>query len=934
MAAPNIQSIQKFISYASNLKGDERAEAQVFCDRLFQAFGYQGYKEAGATLNYSIRRKGHHTKFADLVLPSKLLLEMKSRGERLEKHYEQIFNYWVTLVPNRPRYAVLCNFEEFWVYDFDQQIDEPMDKIALNALKDRISAFSFLLPEPKEPIFSNNRVEVTKDAANRVASVFNMVIERKEDRECAQRFILQCVIAMFSEDIGLLPENLFASLLEESRKGGSSYDLLGGLFSQMNKKTPAKAGKYRAVPYFNGGIFSKVEPIELNKKELDALIQAANENWSKVNPAIFGTIFQNSMDQCRRHSTGAYYTSEADIYKIISPTIAQPLKEKIDNAKTLKDLMALQKQLQALHVLDPACGSGNFLYVGFRELRRLELMLLTKIYENFGGKAFALADKQSVSIKQFFGIEKDPFGAELAKVTLMLAKQLSIKESLEWFKSLGKQADALDLFDPARLPLDNLDKNILCKDALFIEWPRANIIIGNPPFLAKNKMKTELGADYVQKVRSQFPEVPGRADYCVYWFHKAHDHLPINGRGGLVGTNTIRQNYSREGSLDYIISHEGTITEAVAEQNWSGDASVHVSIVNWIKGEMSGKKRIFQQKDKGEWDCNEVDRINASLSIETDVTTAVVLNINADSKVCYQGQTHGHKGFLLPPLEAIKMIQRNKKNQKILFPYLIGDELLSSSTPKPERYVIDFQSMDLINASTYPEPFQYIKKHVFPEKTLNPKYATYWWRLWRSRGELIQQLTKQQRYIACSRVTKHPIFEFISTKIHPSDALQVFALQDDYSYGIIQSQLHMKWFVTKGSTHGKTPRYTSNTVFDTFPWPQTPTIESIQKIAKASLNLRKLRSTLMLETGHSLRDLYNLMGMPGLNPLRDAHNLLDRAVFDAYKTNDKENHLEFLLNLNHKLAEQEAKGKSILGPGLPKWISDLENFVTTDCILP
>ena len=314
----------------------------------------------------------------------------------------------------------------------------------------------------------------------------------------------------------------------------------------MNTRVPARGGRYANVPYFNGGIFSAVDPIDLNDDEIDQLYQAATENWSKISPAIFGTIFQNSMQEEHRHSSGAHYTSEADIQKIVFPTIVNPWQEKIAKAKSLKDLINLQEQLHSFRVLDPACGSGNFLYVGFRELRRLELSLITKIYEEYGGKAFEAADMRAVSLKQFFGIEKDPFGAELAKVTLMLAKQLAIRESSEWLYNIQKTL----YFDfDHSLPLDNLDKNIICEDALFINWPKVNAIIGNPPFQAKNKMQKEFGSEYVKKVRRKFPDVPGRADYCVYWFRKTHDQLDINGRAGFVGTNTIRQNYSREGSL-------------------------------------------------------------------------------------------------------------------------------------------------------------------------------------------------------------------------------------------------------------------------------------------------------------------------------------------------------------------------------------------------
>lgn len=215
-------SFREFVNYVSkHLRGDEKGEAQTFCERFFQALGYPGHKEAGATLEERVKKgKGKATTFADLVLPGKLLLEMKSRGEKLEKHYRQAFEYWMYIVPNRPRYVALCNFDEFWVYDFNLQVHEPMDRVAVRDLPERYDVFNFLLPKPKEPLFQNNRVAVTRKAADRVARAFRSLVARKVPRDQAQRFILQCVVALFAEDIGLLPHSLFTELLDDCvRKG-------------------------------------------------------------------------------------------------------------------------------------------------------------------------------------------------------------------------------------------------------------------------------------------------------------------------------------------------------------------------------------------------------------------------------------------------------------------------------------------------------------------------------------------------------------------------------------------------------------------------------------------------------------------------------------------------------------------------------------------
>ena len=252
--------IKQFVEYAGKLDGDEKSEAQVFLDRLFIGFGHQGYKEAGAVLEARIRKREGGTSFADLRWKDILLLEMKKKGEKLQKHYQQAFDYWINSVPHRPRYVVLCNFDEFWIYDLDLQIGEPVDRVAVNELPTRYEALNFLFPDNRTPLFGNDRVAVTRQAADKVARVFQSLVKRGITREDAQRFILQCVTAMFAEDIGLLPHHIFTHLIHDCVSGASSYDLLGGLFRQMNEEQPAKGGRYTQVPYFNGGYSRRSSP--------------------------------------------------------------------------------------------------------------------------------------------------------------------------------------------------------------------------------------------------------------------------------------------------------------------------------------------------------------------------------------------------------------------------------------------------------------------------------------------------------------------------------------------------------------------------------------------------------------------------------------------------------------------------------------------------
>jgi type II restriction/modification system DNA methylase subunit YeeA len=341
-------SLSEFVRFAQTLRGDEKSEAQSFLDHFFRALGHAGAIEAGATFEFRVAKKpgspqlelikGNGAgmrakggkKFADLLWPDRVLIEMKSRGEKLEKHYDQTFEYWTHIVPHRPPFVILCNFDEFWIYDFNTQLFDPVDSIPLSELPENIASFNFLLPIWKKPVFGNNRVEVTRKAADQMATVFREIVERGEDRQRAQRFILQLLVPMVAEDIALLPREIVTELLFEcAEKGGSSYDLIGGLFRQMAAREKARGGRFDNVDYFNGGLFEVVDPIELKRPESYRLHDAARYNdWSKVRPEIFGALFQESMDKQERHAFGAHFTSEFDIRKVVGPTIVRPWRER------------------------------------------------------------------------------------------------------------------------------------------------------------------------------------------------------------------------------------------------------------------------------------------------------------------------------------------------------------------------------------------------------------------------------------------------------------------------------------------------------------------------------------------------------------------------------------------------------------------------------
>lgn len=642
---------------AKHIKGDEKGEAQIFLDRLFQAFGWPGLLEAEAGCEYRVRKEAGGTSFADLVWKPVVVIEMKKRGADLNKHYSQAFTYWTRLVPNRPRYAVLCNFDEFWVYDFETQMDTPVDRVAVADLADRYGPLNFLFKGDIEPVFGNHNEGVTRDAADKLAACFNSMVKRGVTRDLAQRFILQMLMSLFAEDIGLLEKYFVSRLLDECKTPEDAYDKLGGLFTAMNNKAGNSGGRYKGVAYFNGGLFAAPAHVELVAEERGLLKEACLFGWGKVRPEIFGTIFEHSLGKEARHATGAHYTSPVDIMKIVGPTIVEPWRQAINSTSKQGELRQLAHRLSTFAVLDPACGSGNFLFTAYRELKRLEAELYARLAELFpktqdpAQRALGL-----LTTTNFYGMDINPFAVEIARVTMMLAHKLSI--------------DELHVSEAA-LPLDNLDANFRAVDALIMPdgsqtpWFKTDVIIGNPPFLGAKLLKPTLGDDYMKRVRKAYPKVPGMADLCVYWIQRAHEELKsctsadsFAGRAGLVGTQNIRNNASRRGGLDHVVV-DGTVVEAVDNQPWSGEANVNVSIANWVKSQdadlLPRKRRLWyevplpagwkKRRVKGsargtkryQLDMREVDSINSSLSDKIDVSKAPTLQCNTAPQRVFQG---------------------------------------------------------------------------------------------------------------------------------------------------------------------------------------------------------------------------------------------------------------------------------------------------------
>lgn len=574
-------------------------------------------------------------------------------------------------------------------------------------------------------------------------------------------------------------------------------------------------------------------------------------------------------------------------------------------------------------VLDPACGSGNFLYVAYREMRRLENEALAMIADRRrSADVAAHRGLAYVTPDHFFGIDRNPFAVEVAKVTMMLGKKLA--------------ADELD-DDQQVLPLDNLDAVIVADDALFPSspWPRADTIIGNPPFLGRRKMVDELGAAYNERLQQRYPNVGGVSDFVCYWFPLAHDHLSDGGRAGLVATKTIRETSSRKAALDYVTDHGGVITEAVSSQPWSGDAAVTVSIVNWIKNGEPGQRVLWLNNTDLRL---EVDEIPSSLRPGVDVRRAAALPVNQTPKVCFQGQTPGvTKGFTLNAAARATLIERDPAAAQYIHPFLGGEELLHDLTIT--RWVIDLPHHDALDAERdAPALLQHLRNEVLPareeaaqkeavqnaeRRAVNPQakgrrhHGTFldtWWVQAYRRTDMLNAFDGLERFIATSRAASEnrtTIFTFVDATTRPGDSLTAFAFDDNYSFGILSSGLHRLWFEARCSRLETRLRYTSTTVFDSFPWPQAPAASDIKAIEEVVEELLQVRAD-NLAVGMSLARQYDTLRQPGTSRLRTLHADLDAAVLSAYKFSTDDDLLTQLLALNLDVAAEPEHAR---GPG-------------------
>ncbi|HET6441887.1 MAG TPA: DNA methyltransferase [Phycisphaerae bacterium] len=750
----------------------------------------------------------------------------KDKHKTLEDAYRQLNQYREAL--QNPPLLVVCDIARIEIHT---NFTGTLPRVHTVALEDLASPANLELlrrvfedPNSLSPALEAEKV--TQEVARRIGAIADTLRPRTRNPQRAAHFLMKCMFCLFAEDIGLLPKKLFLRLLEKWQH--QPHELCPHMTDLFDRMRDGGDFGLDLIPWFNGGLFDKAPALKLTHNEIGTLMDAARLDWGKVEPSIFGTLFERCLDPDKRSQIGAHYTSRQDILLVVEPVVMAPLrrewaavreelekqlarrraarspkaKRKADDAIN-QAIQDFDHRLGSVLVLDPACGSGNFLYMAIQQLLELE----REVVEFASRPEIALLLAPRVRPTQLMGIEINPFAAELAQVVLWIGY-------LQWMHDCHYPIFSKPILDKFQ--------NIECRDAILdlsdpkkpkpAEWPEADFIIGNPPFLgSKLFRKYDLSEDYVAAMYGAY-DLPKASDLCCYWFERARqavERKPLT-RGGLLATQGIRGGANR--TVLERIKKSGDIFMAWSDRDWVLDgANVHVSIIGFDNG--SEKARVLD--DAG------VPTINADLTSGTAAASARPLAENQG--IAFMGVTPSGKFQVDMELVSKWLASPNApgcSNADVLRPWLNAKEITGRPTGK---WIIDFGcDVDLAQASKYEAPFEYVRKQVAPQRADYRTGKRAYWCFERPRPEMRNALLHMPRFLATGRVAKYRVFVWLKHPVLPDSATFVFARSDDYFLGVLQSSIHTLWALRMGTHLETRPRYTPTTCFETFPLPWTP----------------------------------------------------------------------------------------------------------------
>ena len=822
--------------------------------------------------------------FADAFLEDHFGWEFKGDDSELDSALNQLLRYQVHL--KTPPLLIVSSFNTIRIQTNFPGMATEQHVIPVAALDQNVhlEKLKWAFHSPDE--FRPDRT--LEDATKETAGVFHAIVQEMEkhnvDLEKLARYLNQIVFCLYAEDADLLPQGLFTSIVNQQNRDAEAFDqVVRNLFGQM-----ASGGLFGAdrVSHFNGDLFSSVDTVIFSPEAMLQLHEATKKNWRNIEPSIFGTLFERALDGSKRSQLGAHYTGAADIDLVVQPVVMDPLRREWDTARheanALADagnataararLQAFQDRLASVKVLDPACGSGNFLYTALRSLLDLEREVINFNDEKGWEEIFPV-----VRPNQMLGLEINPYAAELARTSLWIGY-------IQWHLSNGihyRQTPILTPMDTIR-QTDAILAEGDTSNPQETEWPAAEFIIGNPPFLGGGLLRQNLGDDYVEPLFNLYGgRIPNFSDICCYWFEKARAMLASHqaSRCGLLATQGIRGRANR--SVLERIKETGDIFAAHSDRPWILEgAAVHVSIVCFDNG--SQMERML--------DGQMVPVINANLMSGVDLTKAERLQEN--SGISFIGDTKKGK-FEIPFETASVMLAQvgnpnGKPNSDVVRPWANGLDVTRRSR---DMWIVDFD-MDLSEseAALYEMPFEHIRREVKParDKVRNPLERQRWWVHGRFAPDWRKAVAGLGRYIATARVAKYRLFVFLNENVLPDGNVVAFARNDFYGLGILHSHIHEVWARAMGTQLREAEsgfRYSHTETFETFPFPE-PDNEQRAAITAAAARLNELREGWLnppdaTEAELKKRTLTNLYNQ---RPtwLANLHDTLDAAVAAAY----------------------------------------------------
>ena len=847
--------------------------------------------------------------------------------------------------------------------------DPRSHRIALENLRDeatreRLRAV-WLDPLSLDP--TRRSAKVTRDVAERLAEVARALEAAGHAPETGAGFLSRCLFSMFAEDVGLLPKRAFVDLLE-SLKGNTAQfvPLVGELWRAMDRGEFSAAVRADLL-HFNGKLFKNPQVLPLNREQIELLLTAARANWREVEPAIFGTLLERALDPAERHALGAHYTPRAYVERLVLPTIVEPLRDDWKNAQAAALVLAGEgklkeaqqqvreflKHLCEVRVLDPACGSGNFLYVTLEHLKRLEGEVLNQLDEL--GDTQGRLELQGVSVDphQLLGIELNPRAAEIAEMVLWIGY-------LQWhFRTRGhvmppqpvlkdfhniECRDAVLAYDRIEyatdergMPVSRWDGTTYKKhivtgenvpdDAARVsleryvnprkaEWPAADFVIGNPPFIGAASMRAALGDGYTEALRKTWPEVPESADFVMYWWNHAADRVCAGAlrRFGLITTNSLRQTFNRRVIERHLVAKLPlSIAFAIPDHPWVDSregAAVRIAMsVGTLKADAGTLLTSIKETPIGDGAIEVTlaarhGLIHADLTMGANVAGAAQLQANRD--LSNRGVQLFGSGFIVTRDEANQLgLGKTEGIDRVVRDYRNGRDL--TDTPRGV-FVMDLFGLTAEQVRTrYPAIYQRIVERVKPERDQNNR-ATYrdnWWIFGEPRRELRRTLDGLSRYVATVETSKHRTFQFLEASILPDNKLVAIALDDAHDLGVLSSITHVTWALAAGSWLGvgNDPVYAKSKCFETFPYPEViPALKArIRDLAEqldahrkrqqaqhADLTLTGMYNVLeKLKAGKALNAKEKVIHEHGLVAvLKTLHDELDAAVLEAYGWSD------------------------------------------------